>query len=792
LSIKINYTRKLILPILALALLLQAWIIPNAAHAEGPSISIVTELGYNGVTKNSKWNPVKITLTSDTDISGDIVIQSNDNNLGAASYVQHVELPQNTAKEVIIGIPGTFYNKDNNQIRFYKDSVSKGKNIPFTSGKTYIDGAPVNGAIIGVLSDDPDTMNFMNILRSDGYDLNVIPMKSAGIPEDPMLLDGLDVIVINRFSSDTLSKSQINGISGWVKSGGTLVLAGGAGYSKTSAAFVDLSPVQYEGTFSVSSLPELAVLGAKPLHLEDDLTLSDGQPLEGSQVLYRAEGKPLFVTHQIQQGNVLYAAYDLAMTPIASWNGHPKVWANLLKDDLPLNNQNGMMSPESQLSNLGYVLNYFPTLKMPEFSGLVWMLLIYIVVVAPVLYWILRKVDKREWAWWIIPLIAIIASGAVYTLGSADKTKELAHTINILELNGTGSSNTTSATAFFTPRSGDYTLEFPKNTHIRLQRDGGGFGGSGADNSFIEVGSQETTVDLLNMPQWSLAKLWAQQSDNRQVGALSVKVSLNDQGNLEGQVINETTSDLTQVVLVIGGKVYELGDLSKNEKSDILPTTTGKNMNNMMGLDLGSLLYAYPNNANNGDEFNRHREILRNYAPYTSWYAKGSYIIAWSEDPFFTYTHEGKSISSNQLNLWAQPVTMDLIQSGVVNIPFGYIVPSMTQVNAGSWNQDPNAMINMSQGAASFEYSLPMLDQDAIYEELTLRGQNIGQGTEFKIWNEKKLEWELVVWQSGGYTINKNVEHYLVNGKMLRMSVSTLNETNFALPDLRMKGKVKP
>jgi len=98
----------------------------------------------------------------------------------------------------------------------------------------------------------------------------------------------------------------------------------------------------------------------------------------------------------------------------------------------------------------------------------------------------------------------------------------------------------------------------------------------------------------------------------------------------------------------------------------------------------------------------------------------------------------------------------------------------------------------MSQGAASFEYSLPMLDQDAIYEELILRGQNIGQGTEFKIWNEKKLEWELVVWQSGGYTINKNVEHYLVNGKMLRMSVSTLNETNFALPDLRMKGKVKP
>lgn len=779
----------LILPVLGLALLLQALIIPNAVYADGPSITIKTDLGYNGKMKNGKWNPVKITLTSDTDISGDIVIQNNDNYLGSASYVQHVELPQNTPKEVIIGIPGSVYNKDNNQVRFYKDSVEDGKNIPFSSGKSYIEGYPVDGAVIGVLSDDPDTMNFMNVLRSDGYDLNIIPMKPEGIPEDPMLLDGLDVLVINRFSSDTLSELQISGISGWVKSGGTLVLAGGAGFPKTAAAFADLSPVEYKGTFSVSSLPEIVALGGKPLNLEGELTLSNVQPVQDSQVLYQAEDKPLFVTRQVEQGNVLYAAYDLAMTPIASWNGHPKVWSNLLKEDLPLNNQNGMMmSPSNQLNNLGYILNYFPSLKMPGFSGLVWMLLIYVVVVAPVLYWILRKADKREWAWWIIPLIAIIASGAVYTVGSADKTKELAHTLNILELNGKGSSTTTSATAFFTPRSGDYTLEFPKNTQIRLQRDG--LGSNGADSSFIEVSSQETKVDLLNMPQWSLAKMWAQQSDNRQVGQLNVSLTLNDKGNVEGAVINETTSDLTKVVLVVGAKVYELGDLSKNEKIDILKTTTGKNLN-LMGGNIGMLLYPYTN-TNNGNSFNRERELLMNYVPYTSWFEKGAYIIAWSNDPIFTYTHEGKAISSNQLNLWAQPITIDLIQSSTINIPFGYISPNMTQVNAGSWNQDTNGMINMSQGVASFEYALPQLDKEAVYEELTLRGTNVGQNTEFKIWNEKKLDWEVVVWSSGGYTINKDVDQYLMNGKILRLTVSAKDQTTFILPELRLKGKVKP
>ncbi|AOZ94620.1 hypothetical protein LPB68_08080 [Paenibacillus crassostreae] len=771
--------------------LLQAYIIPSAIHADGPSITIKTEYGYKGKVKNGKWNPVKITLTSDKDISGDIVIETTDNYTGAASYVQHVELPQNTPKEVVIAIPGMFYSKDNNQIKFYQGSVENGKYIGFKSGTPYLQGNPGYGAIIGVLSDDPDTMNFMNVLRGDGYNLDVVSMEPTSIPEDPMLLDSLDVIVINGFSSDTLSELQINGISGWVKSGGTLVLAGGAGYPKTASAFAELSPIQYEGTFSVSELPQLASLGENPLNLNDGFTLSNGQPLEGSQVLYHTDDKPLFVTRPVEQGNVLYAAYDLAMAPIASWNGHPKVWSFLLKDDLTLTtNQNGMMSPTNQLSNLGHILNYFPSLKMPAFSGLVWMLLIYLVVVAPVLYLVLRKVDKREWAWWIIPLMAIIASATVYMVGSSDKTKELAHTINILELNGSGSSNTTSATAFFTPRSGDYTLEFPENTHVRLQRDNSGFGGNQADSSFIEVGSEETAVNLLNMPQWSLAKLWTQQSDNQQVGALNVEISLNDKGNIEGQIMNETTSDLTRVVLVIGGKVYELGDLGKNKKTEILATTVGKSMN-MMGGNLGSLLYPYTNTGNN-NEFNRERDLLMQYAPSTSWYTKGSYIIAWSDDPMTTYTHEGKAISSNQLNLWAQPVTVELIQNDVINIPFGYIVPTMSQVSAGFLNQDPNGMVNMSQGTISFEYALPQLDQGAAYEELTLRGMSVGQNTEFKIWNAKKMDWEVVEWKSGGYTINTDVEQYVMNGTMLRMMVSAQNETSFALPDLRLKGKVKP
>ncbi|AJS59823.1 DUF7408 domain-containing protein [Paenibacillus sp. IHBB 10380] len=788
----IRNIKVMILPLIVLAMMVQSWVIPSTVYADDPSITIDIDLGYGSKLKDGRWNPVKITLTSDTDISGDIVIQSSDiYMMGNASYVQHVELPKDTEKEITLGIPGNHYNKDNNEIRFYQDSVEKGKYIPFKSGKSYLEGISVMGTgVIGVLSDDPDTMNFMNVLLGSGYHLDIVSLNRADIPYDPMLLDSLDILVINRFASDSLSKKQTASISEWVKSGGTLVLAGGAGYPKTAAAFADLSPVEYKGTFAVTTLPELAKLGGKPLDLEGEFTLSEAQPLEGSQVLYSAGTKPLFVSKQVEKGTVLYAAYDIAMAPVASWSGHPFVWASLLRADLPLQQNGGGMNSGNSMNNLSYILEYFPSLKMPQFSILLWMLIIYVIIVAPLLYFILKKVDKREWAWWIIPLIAVIASGAVYTIGSADKTKELAHTINILELDGHGSGTTMSASAFFTPSSGDYSLEFPKGTYLRIDRQSGSFGNSRESNSFIEVTDQSTQLNLLNMPQWSLAKIWAQQRNTNQVGQLDTQLSLNDQGEIEGEITNGTTSDLSNVVLVLGDQVYKLGDLGKNEKAKILNTTLSQSTNSNGG-NIGQLLFPYTN-SNLGNNFNRERELLMNYVPNTSWYATGSYIIGWSKDPMLNYSNKGKEMKSDQLNLWTQPVNVALMQNSKINIPFGFIPPIVTQVTAGSWNQVMNGFIDTSQGTANFEFSLPELDEATQFQEMTLNTGNPGQDTEYKIWDTLQQDWQELVWINGAWTVAKNIDKYIEDGKVIRLMVSTKSQTTLMLPQLRLKGTVKP
>lgn len=754
-------------------------------YADGAKIGIQSEMGYQGKIKHDKWNPLKLTLTSDRDISGDVVVQiQNYNGFGyQTSYVQQVDLPKDTPKEVVIGIPGAVLNKDNNQILFYEGSYTKGKQIPFATGKNYVQASPYQGALIAVLSDDPDTMNFMNVLNGKGNSVNVFSLKNASVPSDGMLLNGLDVIVINNFASDTLSEPQRKAITDWVNSGGTLILAGGAGYTKTAAPFADITPVVADGTTTVNSLAELEKLGGKPLKLDGAFTISTAKAVEGAQIGIEADGQPLFASKAYGQGSVQYAAYDLAMEPVSSWAGHPDAWASILRNNLPMMGaQNGMYS-NSLMDSLNYVLEYFPSLKMPSFTLLLWMLIIYAIVVAPLLYYILKKADKREWAWFLIPIIAVIASGSVYVVGSSDKTRELAHTINLIELNGQGDAVKSTASAFFTPRSGNYALEFPENTYLRTGQSQNRFGGMGENKNFVRVEQESTTLELRDMSQWSLAKVWVDNQGTEEMGRLGMDLKLDPKGELNGKVTNDTINDLTEVVLVVGGKAYKLGDIKKGDAAAV--PQDPKQIIKFTGGDLSGMLYPYSQN----DPKQRERDILSQYGYSNRMVNRDAYILGWSKDHLTNYTLKGAEVDSDQLNFWIQPVEMDWGLNGEINIPYGFLSPEISQVNAPMFGVYPHG-VEMGQGSLIAEF--PLISEGNVkYSELSMKGTKFNNNVTMEIWNSKKSEWEPATNTNNVFTITKNPEQYIV-GNRIRFMITAKDQTNFMMPELSVKGEATP
>ncbi|MGG4105648.1 hypothetical protein AAXB25_17130 [Paenibacillus lautus] len=783
------YTKKtwMLLPMVALLIVatLSLSIPAGNVYADGAKIGIQSEMGYQGKIKHDKWNPLKLTLTSDRDISGDVVVQiQNYNGFGyQTSYVQQVDLPKDTPKEVVIGIPGAMLNKDNNQILFYEGSYTKGKQIPFATGKNYVQASPYQGALIAVLSDDPDTMNFMNVLNGKGNSVNVFPLKNASVPSDGMLLNGLDVIVINNFASDTLSEPQRKAITDWVNGGGTLILAGGAGYTKTAAPFADITPVVANGTTTVNSLAELEKLGGKPLKLDGAFTISTAKAVEGAQIGIEADGQPLFASKTYGQGSVQYAAYDLAMEPVSSWAGHPDAWASILRNNLPMMGAQNGMYYNSLMDNLNYVLEYFPSLKMPSFTLLLWMLIIYAVVVAPLLYYILKKADKREWAWFLIPIIAVIASGSVYVAGSSDKTRELAHTINLIELNGQGDAVKSTASAFFTPRSGNYALEFPENTYLRTGQSRNTFGGMSENKNFVRMEQASTTLELRDMSQWSLAKVWVDRQGTEEMGRLGMDLKLDAKGELNGKVTNDTINDLTEVALVIGGKAYKLGDIKKGEA--VAVPQDPKQIIKFTGGDLSGMLYPYSQN----DPKQRERDILSQYGYSNRMVNRDAYILGWSKDHLTNYTLKGAEVESDQLNFWIQPVEMDWGLNGEINIPYGFLSPEISQVNAPMYGVYPHG-VEMGQGSLIAEF--PLISEGNVkYSELSMRGTKFNNNVMMEIWNSKKSEWEPVTDVNNVHTITKNPEQYIV-GNRIRFMITAKDQTNFMMPELSVKGEATP
>ena len=62
----------------------------------------------------------------------------------------------------------------------------------------------------------------------------------------------------------------------------------------------------------------------------------------------------------------------------------------------------------------------FPSFKVsaPLIFGII---IFYIILIIPVLYFILKRKDKREYAWWIIPVVALLTSIAIFGYGAKDR-----------------------------------------------------------------------------------------------------------------------------------------------------------------------------------------------------------------------------------------------------------------------------------------------------------------------------------------------------------------------------------
>lgn len=220
-----------------LLLFLLSTIIPftHVSAKEEYKFSVSLSAGYNNQVLVGYSAPVTIHVTNDnlSNFEGYIqmiVINYENNNI---LYEEELTLGSGEDKvvEMVSGFPiAADYVNIRITNKKHKVVWNELERINFAYDKELVR--------VGVLTDDFSALSYMDrqhFLSTPSMTLSLIPFSEDTFPSDYHALDAVDTILITDFSTDILTKEQINALNLWVQDGGLLIIGTGSTANKTLA-----------------------------------------------------------------------------------------------------------------------------------------------------------------------------------------------------------------------------------------------------------------------------------------------------------------------------------------------------------------------------------------------------------------------------------------------------------------------------------------------------------------------------------------------------------------------------
>jgi hypothetical protein len=288
-------------------------------------------------------------------------------------------------------------------------------------------------------------------VRVDGPD--PIALAVADIPDRPEPMAGLTSIVWAG-DSTALTDAQRRSLERWVADGGQLVVLGGPDWQARTGGLADLLPLA--GLSAVDAVPQAALAewaGAEEPAVPD-ATVSSGTLRDDATALLSAtDGTILASMRPLGAGRVVFIGTDLATDEHRGWVGAPGLWGRVLPGGILLDPFGGGF-PRSQEIDTAFAqaLNTLPALDVPPAELLLAVIVAYILLIGPLSYLVLRRIDRRELAWVTAPVLVVIFSASSFGIGRSLKGSEvIVNQISLLR------STTTSGTATVETYAGVYS-----------------------------------------------------------------------------------------------------------------------------------------------------------------------------------------------------------------------------------------------------------------------------------------------------------------------------------------------
>ncbi|MFJ7932976.1 hypothetical protein [Sporosarcina sp. NPDC096371] len=674
---------------------------PTASALAAPELKVSVSAGLDGKAKYGRGAPVTLTIDNKgTAFSGDMVIDMEYTYSMGTGEAYPLEIGAGETKTVTFIVQrmndnsGMYGMANSKKIFFYEGGWKKGKVIEHKGSQNITTTLHSDDNKFSVqFTDNVDrlaalkTVRYSNMSQMVLIDANKI--AASKFPDEAVGWGAANVIIVDEYPIADLTSEQQQALIGWVRAGGIMVFGSSDNSLAEAGLFADYLPLKLQGNTEMNT----AILN-KWAATEDftgmiaayttELT-ADAHPL-------LEEGNNVWAAYkQLGEGLIMQTAFSVGDEPLAKMDGMTAFWNTLLEKGERMIYGNSMSQNyyyndpmESIVYTIGSANELFPSFKVsaPLILGII---IFYMIIIIPVLYFILKRKDKREYTWWIIPAIAVVVSVAIFGYGAKDRIAraQVQHTA-VLDVALDGSLSGYFAESLLTNKSGDFQMTAPSDTTLysSLRRDNL-FGSSSFPNhksTMLEKDLTGSTVHLRDAGYWDVATVYGQ-STVEKVGTYKSQLRIDDK-QLTGTITNDFPFALTEVSIWSGSTLIPIGDLGPGETVQVDETLKTNTL-----LPRRSIYNPYMNPAaSNGEDLTKMRK-----------------------DSLLTFSDE-------QMNKTAKPVLIGYTDTQIVPIELVQGKPGISSMTMITQPVEVDVTFNNTFTVVPEMMNMSLVSEDALYE----------------------------------------------------------------------------
>ena len=395
----------------------------------------------------------------------------------------------------------------------------------------------------------------------------IVPLTVADLPGRVEAWDPIDRLVWQDTDASTLRPEQLAALRGWLAGGGRLTIVGGTNGPASLAGLPDdLLPYRPRATSDVSPAALLDLVGPLTTTVQTIPAMTGDRTTVHGRVLAATGDLVIAAESSFGSGGVTLVGVDPTGDWLARTPASDAVWNRIV----PPRSLSGqiVVGDDSQLLS---ALNTLPSLALPPIGGLLILLAGYILLVGPLNYLLLRRLDRREWAWLTMPLLVVGFAAAAYVYGNTLRGGQII--INeIAIVRGAPDTTVATATAYvgvFSPSRETYQLEVPGGALLSPPTSGDlvtGFDGTQNAGALDILQGDTARVRDLSVGYGSLR---AVRAEVPVAGPLVSAVLRLEGDRLKGSVTNRSTITLEKPTVVLGGTVDVLADLAPGATASV-------------------------------------------------------------------------------------------------------------------------------------------------------------------------------------------------------------------------------